>query len=323
MSPIWRVFPRRNTGSRHLRGSPLTLRLALLSEDNSLTADGRHELRARLLESSTGRTSSATPEVAFLGGEYEVCLRCSLDPGLYRLRVEPSPAETELVLGFTSCDFEVVDPGEGSPLPASPMLSWYREVSLPRGPVLLREDYGAALGSHLWDAGYVLAGYLAGLDDPIEGAVVELGAGCGLVGLSLRREGTRVILTDRSPLASLIKHNIAINGAESSCEYCELEWANEAHVGSVLSSSGGAVDFVVAADVLYDLASIEPLVRLIRRLDPRKAVFIAQKLRAASDRALDRCQRLLPEMSWEAVHQSFDVKVWRLETQLLDNFGLR
>jgi len=113
-------------------------------------------------------------------------------------------------------------------------------------------------GSVLWDAGLALAKFFAwnealdngGPASSVRGkAVLELGAGTGVVGLTLRRLGAgRVTLTDCEPeVLELLQRNARTNRLDSEdVDVRELNWADPA---TFLPAS--AFDLVVAADVLY------------------------------------------------------------------------
>mmetsp|Transcript_106541 Transcript_106541/g.332269 ORF Transcript_106541/g.332269 Transcript_106541/m.332269 type:complete len:287 (+) Transcript_106541:80-940(+) len=113
-------------------------------------------------------------------------------------------------------------------------------------------------GSVLWDAGLALAKFFAWNEAQPGGgpaasvrsqAVLELGAGTGVVGLTLCRLGAgRVTLTDCEPeLLELLRRNARANGlCTEGVDVREVNWAEPA---TFLPAS--LFDVVVAADVLY------------------------------------------------------------------------
>ncbi len=54
--------------------------------------------------------------------------------------------------------------------------------------------------------------------------VIELGAGCGLVGLTLGTQKAHVWLTDLAPIVKLLQRNIVSNHMEENVHTCELAW---------------------------------------------------------------------------------------------------
>lgn len=115
-------------------------------------------------------------------------------------------------------------------------------------------------GSVLWDAGLALAKFFAWNEaQPSDGAaaasvrsraVLELGAGTGVVGLTVRRLGAaRVTLTDSElEVLELLRRNVKANGleADEGVVVRELNWGDPS---TFLPAS--AFELVVAADVLY------------------------------------------------------------------------
>ena len=78
-----------------------------------------------------------------------------------------------------------------------------RVFSTPSGDVLVREEFGLAIGAHVWNAGVVLAQYLvveaaSSRPDALRGRTgLELGSGCGLSGIVAARLGASMVLSDR------------------------------------------------------------------------------------------------------------------------------
>lgn len=99
--------------------------------------------------------------------------------------------------------------------------------------------------------------------------VLELGAGCGLVGLVFAAMGAQVLLTDLPNVLNLLEQNILLNKAaiaagEGSVQCCELTWG----VTSVTSLPQGwaTPDLVVAADVVYHRELFDPLLSILTLL---------------------------------------------------------
>ncbi|CAK0805771.1 unnamed protein product, partial [Prorocentrum cordatum] len=84
----------------------------------------------------------------------------------------------------------------------------------------------------LWPAARALVGYLATLADAeLAGlSVLELGSGCGAVGIYLQKRGAGpVVLTDVHRALPLLKRNVGANRA--SCEVCALLWGTPPETG--------------------------------------------------------------------------------------------
>ncbi len=105
-----------------------------------------------------------------------------------------------------------------------------------------------------WDAGERLAAFVADL--PIENRrILEIGAGLGLPSLVLHERGANVTPSDVHPLAAeFFAENLARNRL-SPLAYRILDWRDP--------GNPGAFDVIIAADVLYEVANVEPLVRFV------------------------------------------------------------
>lgn len=111
-------------------------------------------------------------------------------------------------------------------------------------------------GSVLWDSGLALARFFTWNENQLGGGVMssvrsrsilELGAGTGVVGLTLAKLGAEVTLTDfETEVLELIRRNAAANDLTSAIHIRELDWAKPA---TFLKSK--SFDLIVAADVLY------------------------------------------------------------------------
>ena len=160
-----------------------------------------------------------------------------------------------------------------------------RIFSTPSGDVFVREEFGLAIGAHVWNAGVVLAQYLvvdaaSSRPDALRGRTgLELGSGCGLSGIVAARLGANMVLSDRqdSQLA-LLRHNAALSGARIDSTMT-LDWTRPPDAEPALNG----LDLVLAADVLYcDEPSNRALLELLCRLaSPRTEILVAYTMRNA------------------------------------------
>jgi predicted nicotinamide N-methyase len=104
--------------------------------------------------------------------------------------------------------------------------------------------------------------------------------------LAASRSGAAVLATDASAEAvELLARNASRNGLE--LDTAQVDWASPAEL-----LARAPFDLVLAADVLYERASVAPLVALLPRLAPR--VLLADPGRPATDAFLAEARRRWP-----------------------------
>jgi predicted nicotinamide N-methyase len=151
-----------------------------------------------------------------------------------------------------------------------------RSIDLPRGELgLLQPQESADLPdagpvewapiapywSVLWRSGVALA---RELDEADLGGkrVVELGCGLGVPSIVAARAGAEALATDACAEAlELVRRNSQANGVR--VETGAIDWAAPDEL-----ASRGPFDLVLAADVLYEEASVAPLLSLLPQLAP-------------------------------------------------------
>jgi hypothetical protein len=105
--------------------------------------------------------------------------------------------------------------------------------------------------------------------------VLELGAGVGLAGLVMAKEGAMVTLTDNQPAAlELIKQSAEACSITDNCEVAHFDWTEEKCYAAGSDEIGGRVmdyDYVVASDVVYEHRDQSGLIRAMRRFAPPAA----------------------------------------------------
>ncbi|KAJ6654027.1 hypothetical protein lerEdw1_007536, partial [Lerista edwardsae] len=131
----------------------------------------------------------------------------------------------------------------------------------------LAQRAAGGTGSVVWDAALVLARFL---EKSSEGgrlplarrAVLELGAGTGLVGLMAACLGANVTVTDLEEVQDLLRMNIETNQhlITGSIQAKVLKWGEE------VTDFLPAPDYILMADCIYYEESLEPLLKTLKDL---------------------------------------------------------
>jgi predicted nicotinamide N-methyase len=169
-----------------------------------------------------------------------------------------------------SGEIRLLQPQESAELPDSGAVEW--------APV-------APYWSVLWRSGVALARELDGV--ALRGLrVLELGCGLAVPSIAAARAGAAVLATDACGEAlELVARNARANGVR--VETATVDWAEpDELVGRA------PFDLVLAADVLYERASVPVLLALLPRLAP--AAWLADPGRPAAEAFLDQAGRRWP-----------------------------
>jgi predicted nicotinamide N-methyase len=155
-------------------------------------------------------------------------------------------------------------------------------------PIVLAESTKEELSStvqtskSIWDASIILSKYFENNQQKIKvkaKKIIELGAGKGLVGISLGILEANVVITDVGSVISSIKDNIKLNNL-SNVIAKELDWFNP--------KEEDRYDIIVAADVIWVSELIVPLldtIDILSRKNPEVVVYLAHQQRSLiSDR---------------------------------------
>ena len=206
------------------------------------------------------------------------------EPGQYSLRLSctaPNLHDTDtalLLLPVISHSVKVTL----SPNGGMPTLGCLREVPLSRQAdresICIHEEYGATLGSHVWDSSIILTRYIHTLfchtasspsapspsppssstlypflsclsipskDSLAEKYALELGAGLGLCGVSLaiHRVFRKVFISDKMEQCKYIQRNIALHACEETARACSLDYMDPTrcvdNLASMVAEEGG------------------------------------------------------------------------------------
>ncbi len=164
---------------------------------------------------------------------------------------------------LASGGLRLLQPSESAELPDDGGVEW--------APV-------APYWSVLWRSGVALARELDGM--ALDGLrVAELGCGLAVPSLAAARAGASALATDGCAEAlGLAERNARLNDLK--LETAAIDWAAPDDL-----VERGPFDLVLAADVLYERASMHPLLSLLPRLGSE--VWIADPGREAADPFLD------------------------------------
>jgi predicted nicotinamide N-methyase len=183
-------------------------------------------------------------------------------------RVDEVPEELVIhSVELPSGELRLLQPQESAELPDDGGVEW--------API-------APYWSVLWRSGVALARELDSL--ALNGfRAVELGCGLAVPSLAAARAGATVLATDGSPEAlTLLARNAQANGVR--IETATIDWTQPDQL-----LSRAPFDLVLAADVLYERASVAPLLSLLPRLAPE--ALLADPGRPAAGAFIEEARR--------------------------------
>ncbi|CAD5195646.1 unnamed protein product [Musa acuminata subsp. malaccensis] len=144
-------------------------------------------------------------------------------------------------------------------------------------------------GAVMWDSGIVLGKFLEHAVDSgtlsLHGKrVVELGAGCGLVGCIAALLGADVMLTDLPDRLKLLKKNVDLNvegwNKRGSARVSELTWGDDIDTELLDPMPDIGMIHILGSDVVYSEAAVEDLLSTLKQIcGCHTTVFVAGELR--------------------------------------------
>ncbi|KAI8854977.1 putative methyltransferase-domain-containing protein [Chytridium lagenaria] len=204
-------------------------------------------------------------------------------------------------------------------------------------------------GSVVWDSGVIAARLFANADElqdagvlNVKGkTVLELGAGTGIVSMSIAATGaSRVIVTDQMDIMKLIQKNFKANADAckgARVEFAELMWgeSDHKHVFETFKCAEDIkpfLDFVVASDCVYNDSIVSPLVVTMTSLctpfcgNPEELTQKSYDEASTIPSPPDNVTKviIIQEMRTEEVHAvlleellSKGFKIWRMPSQVV------
>ena len=168
-------------------------------------------------------------------GRYQLFLFSGQEASLLS---DPNKHTGGIILPLLTSHFDVVSAEEMAVSNVMPLLSCHRIID----SIVIEEEYGKMLGSHIYDSSVVILRFLAShYDSPTNNievenienkrklsVAVEIGAGCGLVSIWLSKFEYihRVLATDLELQLPLIERNIQSNNVSHRCSTKALNWSD-------------------------------------------------------------------------------------------------
>lgn len=247
----------------------------------------------------------------FINGRISICSDRNVD----------APSQ---LLPILSEPFEV----RPHPSKSTALLTCYRKIFGTN--LVMCEDYGAAIGSHVYDCSLILSEYIHELkkSGKTYSTLVELGAGCGLAGLYalLRFPSAVAILTDRSAQLQHLQQNVLINltaleELRGRCSVKEFDWSNQSQLDDLKSIMNRNEPYLLlASDVMYDTSAALLLFKVLHELHGCSGdidILIAQKNRQNLSRADAKyyVERLIGDQYFftlDCMHARAGVIIWKI-----------
>lgn len=267
--------------------------------DNSAKPKETVVARAKFIWKSGSRVLQLSiPRVAILALKDRVSLLVSTSSEATRSSQIPLGTLDRLpsVLPAWSCPFDLIH--------NEPASYVERQLAVSKTVTLrVYEEMGESIARHVWDAGIVLAAFIHDIllqrrisdhDSPFARVlckpagirVIELGSGCGIVGLQLAhvRKQATVLLTDLPEAMEILERNIGVAtlASRSQVSRAVLDW--ETCVPEDIAQQ--TFDLVLISDCTYNSDSIPALVRTVSSLvarSPEALVVVAMKVRHESE----------------------------------------
>ncbi|KFV81232.1 Protein N-lysine methyltransferase METTL21A, partial [Struthio camelus australis] len=159
----------------------------------------------------------------------------------------------------------------------------------------------------------VLCAYLErGSVDLRDRAVIELGAGTGLLGIVATLLGARVTVTDRAAALALLESNVRANlppELQPRAAVKELTWGKD--LGNF---PPGAFDFILGSDIVYLEETFADLLQTLEHLCAERTVILLS-CRIRYERDLNFLKMLRGRFSVHEVHYdpSKDVHIYKAQ----------
>jgi len=143
--------------------------------------------------------------------------------------------------------------------------------------IVVKQDAGACgqhTGGIVWETSYLLINYLLSRKCKL-GKVLEVGAGCGMLGQVLAASGwaKKVVLTETGDVMKNMMENIQQNKPVSKRAVgCQLDWKHVERDAEIASLKPHSFDTIVGTDVIFTPSLVEPLLSTLQYMSHENTV---------------------------------------------------
>lgn len=274
--------------------------LELVASLRDVDQDGDIYIRRKVQWNAGGRAVSVTLDLSHQDVEWPACIH---------IAVRNTSSSKNTGYGFLPPVAEiwsgVLNPTKGQM--ESGIRVERRFTSLSERTVSLLEDAGDSIARHVWDGSQALAQHIdqtIALDTPsplplLEYVLIsatyrklhilELGCGCGTVGIALAQSvpDCDVILTDLPEVKELVEANIARMkpAISSKVSFEPLDWEAQTLPEKLQNRSN---DLIIVSECTYNSDTLQPLVSTLLSLtvrSPKAVIVVSTKTRHDSEAA--------------------------------------
>ncbi|GAX25702.1 hypothetical protein FisN_14Lh010 [Fistulifera solaris] len=146
-------------------------------------------------------------------------------------------------------------------------------------------------GGIVWETSVLLLNFLLLSKVKIGKNVLELGAGCGLLGLglALANDSVHVTVTDTAQVVAQVHKNVTTNQLQqdSRIKVCAMDWTRYQQDAIASSVTAHSFDTLVATDVLFSPELVQPLLETMQYFaKPDACMYLCVQIRCAKVHAL-------------------------------------
>lgn len=154
--------------------------------------------------------------------------------------------------------------------------------------LVLRQDVSACgqhTGGIVWETAYLLVTYLQAINKPLK-RLLEVGAGCGLVSLSLSNLADLVVASETYQVLPNLQANLERNH-DPKVRSCALDWMNHQHDMARNELLALPFDTILGTDVIFSPALVEPLLETLAAMSHTKTrILLCVQVRCATSHQL-------------------------------------
>ncbi|WVZ66401.1 hypothetical protein U9M48_015621 [Paspalum notatum var. saurae] len=216
-------------------------------------------------------------------------------------------------------------PSTAAAAPSSPSCAQLHHFHIPSlpSPITVRALPSRGISFQLWPSAATLLRVLPASPQLLPRApplsVLELGSGTGAAGLALAAAlPARAVLSDLPDALPNLRHNADLNapllaGAGAAASVVPLPWGDAAAMEEVAAAASEAApfDLVVASDVVYYEALVDPLIETLRFFVKGDVVFLMAHMRRWKRTDKKFFAKARKAFDVEVVHEDPPLEGWR------------